>query len=138
MATRGRPLKVSRRRTEAFCEAISIGCTEEMAAAYARIGQDTAIEWLKRGKAEIERRRGGELPQGKEQLFVDFSEAVEQARLEAGIRWQAANNGPAWAMRMLRYRFAKDYKEPPSQAEVSGPDGGAIPIAIVKMPVDEL
>jgi hypothetical protein len=41
-------------------------------------------------------------------------------------------------MRMLRYRFAKDYKEPPSQAEVSGPDGGAIPIAIVKMPVDEL
>ena len=114
-----------------------------MAAAYARIGQDTAIEWLKRGKAELERRRGGEPPQGKEQLFVDFSEAVEQARLEAGIRWQsvvdkASNNDPAWALRMLRYRFPRDYREPPSQAEVSGPDGGVIPIAIVKMPVDEL
>ena len=113
-----------------------------MAAAYARVGQDTAIDWLKRGKTEMERRAKGELPQEKEQPFVDFLQSVEQARMEAGIRWQqvvdsAANKDPNWAYRMLRVRFPQDYREV-TQQEISGPDGGLLPVAVVKMPVDAL
>ena len=138
----GRPIKVNKGRTEAFCEAISIGCTDAMAAAYARIGQDTAIDWLKRGKSELERRAKGETPQEGEQPFVDFSQAVEQARMEAGIRWQqvvdaAAGKDPNWAYRMLRVRFPQDYREV-TQQEIGGPDGAPVPIAVVKMPVDAL
>jgi hypothetical protein len=142
MAKTGRPTKLSKRRSDAFCEAISIGCTNAMAAAYARIEPDTALNWLNRGETEQKRRMEGRPPQESEQPFVDFFGAVEQARLEAGIRWQAvvdkaANTDPGWALRMLRYRFPNDYREV-NQTEISGPDGGAIPIAIVKMPVDEL
>ncbi len=142
MAKLGRPTKVTKQRTEAFCEAISIGCTDAMASAYARIGQDTTIDWLKRARIELERRAKGEPIQEDEQPFVDFSQAVEQARLEAGIRWQqvvdkAANNDPNWAYRMLRVRFPQDYREV-NQQEISGPDGGTIAIAVVKMPVDAL
>lgn len=105
-----------------------------MAAAYARIGQDTAIDWLKRGKNELERRAKGEPAQEDEQPFVDFSQAVQQARMEAGIRWQAvvdkaANNDANFALRMLRIRFPNDYREP-TQAEVSGPGGGPMEIVI--------
>jgi hypothetical protein len=142
MAKIGRPTKVTKQRTEAFCEAISIGCTDAMAAAYARIGQDTAIDWLKRGKHELERRAKDEPAQEDEQPFVDFSQAVQQARMEAGIRWQAvvdkaANNDANFALRMLRIRFPNDYREV-SQTEISGPGGGVVPIAVVKMPVDAL
>ena len=113
-----------------------------MAAAYARIGQDTAIDWLKRGKHELERRAKDEPAQEDEQPFVDFSQAVQQARMEAGIRWQAvvdkaANNDANFALRMLRIRFPNDYREV-SQTEISGPGGGVVPIAVVKMPVDAL
>lgn len=113
-----------------------------MAAAYARIGQDTAIDWLKRAKIESERRAKGEPAQEGEQPFVDFSQAVEQARMEAGIRWQAvvdkaANTDPNFALRMLKIRFRNDYQEV-NQTEISGPAGGPLPIAVVKMPVDEL
>lgn len=113
-----------------------------MAAAYAKIDQDTAINWLNRAKTEIERRAKGEPPQESEQSFVDFFGAVEQARMEAGIRWQqvvdsAANKDPNWAYRMLRVRFPQDYREV-TQQEISGPDGGLLPVAVVKMPVDAL
>lgn len=142
MAKLGRPTKVTKQRTEAFCEAISIGCTDAMAAAYARIDADTAINWLNRGKTELERRAKGETPQEGEQPFVDFFGSVEQARMEAGIRWQAvvdkaANTDPNFALRMLKIRFRSDYQEV-NQTEISGPAGGPVPIAVVKMPVDEL
>ena len=113
-----------------------------MAAAYARIDADTAINWLNRGKTELERRAKSETPQEGEQPFVDFFGAVEQARMEAGIRWQAvvdkaANTDPNFALRMLKIRFRNDYQEV-NQTEISGPAGGPVPIAVVKMPVDEL
>lgn len=112
-----------------------------MAAAYARIEPDTALNWLERGEKELERRADGEVPQENEQPFVDFFGAVQQARLEAGLRWQqvvdkAANTDPNWAYRMLRVRFPADYREV-SQTEISAPDGPAV-IAVVKMPVDAL
>ncbi len=131
----GRPLKVTKRRTDAFCEAISIGSTNEMAAAYARIDPDTALNWLKRGEDEINRRAKNEAPQESEQPFVDFFGAVRQARLEAGIRWQqvvdaAASKDPNWAYRMLRVRFGADYREPAQPVEVGGRDGGPMEIVI--------
>ncbi len=105
-----------------------------MAAAYARIGQDTAIDWLKRAKIELERRARGEPAQEDEQPFVDFSQAVEQARMEAGIRWQAvvdkaANTDPNFALRMLKIRFRSDYQEV-NQTEINGSGGGPVEILI--------
>lgn len=142
MAVIGRPPKVSKRRTEAFCEAISIGSTNEMAAAYARIDPDTANNWLNRAQEELSRRAKGEAAQESEQPFVDFFGAVRQARLEAGLRWQqtvdkAANTDPNFALRMLKIRFPGDYREVNAQ-EISGPGGGILPITVVKMPVDAL
>lgn len=83
---------------------------------------------------ELERRAKGEAPHEDEQLFVDFFGAVEQARLEAGIRWQqvvdkAASADPNFALRMLRIRFPNDYREP-NQTEITGPAGGAMEIVI--------
>jgi hypothetical protein len=142
MAKMGRPTKVTKQRTEAFCEAISIGCTDAMAAAYARIESDTALNWLERAKNEMQRRAKGEPPQEDEQPFVDFFGSVQQARMEAGIRWQAvvdkaANMDPNFALRMLKIRFRNDYQEV-NQTEISGPGGAPVPIAVVKMSVDEL
>ncbi len=126
----GRPLKVTKRRTEAFCEAISVGSTNEMAAAYARIDPDTALNWLERGRIEIERRAKDEKPNENEDAFVEFFGAVRQARLEAGLRWQmivntAAERDAAWAYKMLRTRFPKDYQDV-NQTEISGPEGGPV------------
>lgn len=138
----GRPIKLTKKRQEAFCDAVSIGSTNEMAAAYARIDPDTANNWLNRGKSEIERRAKGETEQEGETCFVEFFGAVRQARLEAGLRWQgvvdkAANTDPNFALRMLRIRFGDDYREV-NQVELGAPGGGPVVIAVVKMPVDAL
>jgi hypothetical protein len=138
----GRPIKLTAKRQTAFCEAISIGCTNEMAAAYALIDPDTANNWLNRGKAELERRAKDEPVQEGEEVFVKFFGAVRQARLEAGARWQqvvddAASKDANFALRMLKMRFPQDYREVAAQ-EISAPGGGPAIIAVVKMPVDAL
>ena len=65
---------------------------------------------------------------------MDFFGSVEQARMEAGIRWQAvvdkaANTDPNFALRMLKIRFRNDYQEV-NQAEVVGANGGPVEIVI--------
>ncbi len=134
----GRPTKITKRRIEAFCEAISIGGTNEMAAAYAHISIPTALEWLEKGENEAKSIAQGNAPQESEALFFDFFNAVTQARLEAGLRWQmivntAAERDASWAYKMLRMRFPNDYKEV-TQSEISGPEGGPVILTFGQWP----
>lgn len=89
-----------------------------MAAAYARLHPQTIKNWFAEGEIQSKRRDAGEDLSPEQTALANFFAAVTAARLEAGVRWQqvvdnAAARDPAWALRMLQYRFPNDYREPP-------------------------
>lgn len=136
MEKRGRIGKLSHERQEALCAAVEIGCTFKLAAAYAGISEDALNEWRKRGSVEIERVQNGEPENPAEQKYAELVRALRHSELVAGVTWQqvvseAATTDPNWALKMLRFRFPEDYREPPSGMEVTGADGGPLRIEFV-------
>lgn len=124
--------KLTQKLIRAYCDAIAIGATLEMAAAYAGVHPWTVRQWLQTAKDA----------EGKEELnptetqCIAFAEAVQQASGEAGMTWQqvvsaAANEDPGWAWKMLQVRFPKDYRQPSANLELSGAEGAALAINLV-------
>ena len=133
---RGRPTKLNKARQNAVCDAYSIGCTQEMAASYANITVDTLKAWTQNGEIHHKRMVGGDEVTAEERALADFFVAITNAKLQAGIRWQqvidnASNRDPAWALRMLQYRFPNEYRDPSRNIELTGKDGSDIPIRVV-------
>ncbi len=130
----GRPTKLNKTRQSAICDAFSIGCTLEMAASYAGLTTNTVKTWVAEGEKQQKRLESGENLTPDEQKYADFLTAITDAKLQAGIKWQqvvdnASNRDPAWALRMLQYRFPNDYRDVRNM-EVSGNNGGAVRIVI--------
>ena len=104
----GRPTKLNEDITEEIVKAIKLGNYLETAAAYVGISKSTLYDWLRRGKREIERVEKDSRRKVKqdEQIYVDFSYAVQKALAESEMRdvlnisraseiqWQAA----AWRL----------------------------------------
>lgn len=132
---KGRPIKLNEEIKNKIISAIRAGNYMETSAAYAGISKSSLYEWLKRGEREkqrIERNKRFKIRKSEE-IFVDFSDAVEKALAEAEIRdvmrieraaevyWQAA----AWRLeRKFPDRWGRKIK-----TELSGPDGGPIEVS---------
>lgn len=128
----GRRTKLTQEVIDDFCGAISIGCTYDAACVNAEIGYSTYRSWAVEGEKAREKQEAGEKLDRKEARFLDFLEAIDEAKATAKLQWQstidkAARLDPAWAWRMLQVRAPADYN-PPQKAEVSGANGGPIVI----------
>lgn len=109
--------KLTRKMIRNYCEAIEIGATRKMAAAYVGVHPETLRTWFARAEAaeakpEAER-------DADDALCMAFADAVAQAQGVAGMTWQqvvseAANVDPNWAWKMLQVRFPDDYKQAPT------------------------
>lgn len=112
-AKRGRPTKATdatlRRRIIA---AVRQGHHRDVAAAAGGVARSTLMDWIARGKADVEA--------GKRTEFADFSDAIEAAdaafhreafgRLLSAAR-NKRGNGAEWTLRVLKLKFPKLYSE---------------------------
>ena len=99
---RGRPSILTKKITDAYCAAISIGAPHDTAASYAGVNYVTALKWRDAGQAERERIDGGGEPDKEAAKYLQFFNAVEEARYERRIKWlqvvdQAASREADWA-----------------------------------------
>ncbi len=115
----GCPTKRTPLARERILEAIRLGSTYELAAYYGGMSYDTFNEWMKSD------------PQ--------FFDAVKEAEGEAALKWlkkiesAAARNWFAAAWKLER-RYPGQYGRTVTQTEVSGKDGGPIPV--IRLPDD--
>lgn len=127
----GRKTLLTDEKLETIVDLLRRGNYLSSAARYTGLSPFTLNEWKNKGRALLESDK--ELDP-TEQLYVRFYQEVEKARSEAEIRavevirnampsnWQAAawylerTNNPEWGRTV--------------KTEVSGPDGGAIPIDV--------
>ena len=113
----GRPTKLTPELQEELLKALRGGAYVEDACGYVGIHKDTFYEWMRRGA-------------DGDDLYSEFSDAVEKARASAVVRniallqkaaedsWQAA----AWWLERTR---PNQYGR---RTNIAGPDGGAIEI----------
>lgn len=103
-------------------EAIGVGATYELAAAFAGVSEDTLSRWRK----------------GRSGAPAEFAEHVRLAEGRASIGWLAkiereANNGDwraaAWK---LERRYPQDYGK--TVQELQGKDGGSIKVEFPERP----
>jgi len=127
----GRRSMLTPERSSKIVNAVKAGNYLETAAQYGGITAAGLHKWLKRGRDERERIENGEEANENESRYVEFVEAVENARAEAEVRavaliqqagqagtWQAS----AWYLeRSYPARWGRREK-----VEHSGPDGGPI------------
>jgi hypothetical protein len=123
--------KLTKKTITAYCDAIEIGATLEMAAAYAGIHPQTVRLWLARSEAARVRQDAGEPLNADDVKCLAFAEAVDTAQGTAGINWQqvvseAAMHDPSWAWKMLTVRFPEAYRAQPTSLELSGRDGSPL------------
>jgi len=116
----GCPTKRTPEARAKILEAIRLGSTYELAANYAGMSYQTFNEWVKDD--------------------LEFSDAVKEAEGEAALKWlkkieSAANQGnwfaAAWK---LERRYPNQYGKTVSQTELTGKDGGPIPV--IRLPDD--
>lgn len=131
---RGRKLLLNNKIIASFCEALSIGASQKLAAQYAGVSEAAVINWLNQGRewAEIAE-SGGEVPPEKK-IFVKLLSETEQANAEAGITWlqvvdKAAQIDPAWAWRMLKVRYPDGFVEI-DRTEITGKGGDPLEIVV--------
>ena len=123
---RGRGTRLTSEVAEKIVTAVRSGAPLEVAAQAVGVPPGTFWEWMARGEGRDPEREGSP-------LYADFAERVRRAEAEAhvltvGTIRQAVNRGSWEAARAwLRMRWPKHYAE---RTEVSGPDGGAIPLEI--------
>lgn len=115
MPNKGRPSKLTAELQSRICDAIRAGNYIETASAYAGISKDTLYNWMKKGAREKERVAGTSRSiRKKEQIYVDFSDAVEKALAEAEVRdliiiSNAAKNDWKAAAWKLERKFPKKW-----------------------------
>lgn len=86
----GRPLALTPEVQETIVNAIKLDATYKLAAAYAGITYQTFNNWMKRGRAEAERRENPRIKENtrkweKEDIFFDFFYAVKNAEAIAAV-----------------------------------------------------
>jgi hypothetical protein len=110
---------------KAIIAAVRNGMYFSDAAAIARVHRDTLLQWIKRGDAA---QRLAE-PEDSELEYLEFVLDLRQAEAEvcqeAVMRIRATDNGGDKWFLDRRFRDRWGSKE---RVEVSGPNGGAIPI----------
>jgi len=113
----GRKTKLTPETQARIVDAIKVGSTYEIAAAYGGIAYNTLNEWLKAGEAATVG------------IFRDFYEAVKKAEGEAAVQWltvieKASTEQWQAAAWKLERRYPQQYGK--QVQEVSGPDGGPL------------
>ena len=116
---------------EKIVQALGAGNYQEAAASFAGISKATFFAWLDRGRIERTRLEEGEKPRKAESIYLDFVDAVENARAQAQVRhvanitkagadgtWQAS---AWWLERSYPQQWGRF-----NRTEISGPDGGPI------------
>ena len=135
MSNAGRPSKISKEISDAIVENLRLGNYIEHASAACGINKSTLYLWLERGRKEQEKIDAGLEPNPDEQIFLEFSNAVEKAKAEAVSRnvaiiqksahhgtWQAA---AWWLERSHSKKWGRQQK-----VELSGADGGSINVSL--------
>jgi len=138
----GRPTKLSKEISDAIVENLRLGNYIEHASAAVGINKSTLYAWLDRGRKEQERIDAGVEPNSDEQMFVEFSNAVEKAKAEAVSRnvaiiqksahhgtWQAA---AWWLERTQQQVFGRK-----QQLEHTGPEGSPIKLEVSTQEIEE-
>ncbi len=83
-------------------------------AAFVGLTRPTVYSWMQRGEAEEARQDGGEPPNKAEQPYVEFAQAMRQAKAYANITdmaviRRAAQTDPEWAWRSLKLRHPERF-----------------------------
>jgi hypothetical protein len=106
----GRPTKLTPTRTRQLAWFVRHGRPLDTACALVGIHRDTAYAWLQRGRAASDRRASG-LPIGPNEVaFLEFAEALAEARAAAesdaiNVIWQAAERDWRAAAWYLEHSF---------------------------------
>ena len=122
----GRNTKLTKAIADAVVTAVKSGAPLEVAAQAVGVPPSTFWEWMARGEGRSDR--------PSSPVYADFAERIRRAEAEihiltiGTIRTAAVQRGSWEAARAwLRMRWPKHYAE---RTEVSGPEGGAIPVEI--------
>lgn len=136
MAKKGRRLTLTDTKIKKFCEAREIGASMNLASMYAGVPISTMSLWLQVGREEMERLQQDDaaVPDPDKTMHLKLARQADEADVNAAISWldvidKAARMSPDWALRMLRFRFPDDYREP-QRIEHTGADGGVIEIEL--------
>lgn len=124
--------KLTKKTTEAICDAITIGATYEIAAVWGGVTPRTFYYWMERGRKESDRLEQLEIDKPDEAhksapdeaKFFQFFHKVFQSNVEAGVGWlnvisNSAAVDPVWARYLLEQRFPKDYGQKHQKAQIS-------------------
>ncbi len=87
-------------------------------AEYVGVTRPTIYSWLRRGEAEEDRRYDGAEPNEDKEPFVEFAQAIRQARAHANIVDMnvirvAAQTDPYWAWRFYKLRNPERFRTDP-------------------------
>lgn len=104
-----RPSKLTKTVQENICDALSIGCTLEIAATYGGVSYSTLNNWRKLGIDAQTRRESGNDISSEDKKYLKFLQAIDGAINAASIRYvevidNAAAIDPKWAAYMLERR----------------------------------
>jgi hypothetical protein len=122
-----RTTKLTPERQERIVQAVLAGNYFETACRYAGISEFTGHEWMARGEGRDQQRP-------RNTLYAQFAQAVRLAEAQcetaivAMIRRELPDNGRL-GLEFLARRFPSRWS-PRNRHEVSGPDGGEIPLGV--------
>jgi hypothetical protein len=135
MSNAGRPSKISKEISDAIVENLRLGNYIEHASAACGINKSTLYLWLERGRKEQEKIDAGLPANPDEQIFMEFSNAVEKAKAQSEVRdvtliekaatdgsWQAA----AWK---LERKFPQKWGRV-TRTEITGAEGKPISVEV--------
>ena len=139
----GRRSKLTPERTARICDLLSQGVTQKIAALASGVAENTYYEWLRDGDADLlERAARVEAAAGDDDDLVtfpltdkaQFAQSVKGALASGAaanvlvIKKASAKNWQAAAWLVERGPFRDEYRRP--GFELSGPEGGPIPIDV--------
>lgn len=128
----GRPTLFTPQHVARYLDAARLPIPKKDAAALAGWSVPQSIDYIKLGRAQLERRRAGEKLTVRQRDFADFAERLEQQEavivqsLLASVI-SASRQPSTWqaAWKLLSKLRAEDYSD---RIEISGPGGEPIPI----------
>ncbi len=111
-----RPTKLTEDLHERIIQLVRAGMFVVDAAEFLQLAERTVYYWLERGELEENRIEMGEEATESEQPFVEFLQAMRQARAHANISdlnviGLAAQNDPVWAERRYKLRNPSRFRQ---------------------------
>lgn len=131
MSKRGRPHELTEAVVADVCAALTVTSSKD-AAASAGISLSTYNRWRARGKTEYRNRQQGNKPNPDEDIFCEFWDRTERARMSRRMRLatsvqNAADKDPYLALKILAVIDPDNWSQK-ARVEHTGPDGGHIQI----------